>query len=277
MTAVAGDDEREHALAVVGALLALDRDAVATGTSAARILGIPLLGRPHANLALATEEAAACGRREDYVLRRATLPPRHRTVRHGVAITSAARTVVDLARERGFVHGVVAADAALHRGLVSPSELDRMLRDCRGWPGLDRARRAVAFADAACESVLESVSRIAIHQQELPAPRTQVVLGDAYGPIGRVDFLWEHAGVIGEADGLTKYLAPARAGEASTPGRTTRDIVRAEKRREEQLADLGYEVVRWGWEDATNPPRLAHRLRAAFARGLERRRGRVAS
>lgn len=84
-----------------------------------------------------------------------------------------------------------------------------------------------------------------------------------------MDFLWEDAPVIGEADGLAKYRP--------TDWRTTRDIVRAEKRREERLADLGYEVVRWGWEDANDPPRLAHRLRAAFARGLERRRGRLAN
>lgn len=34
------------------------------------------------------------------------------------------------------------------------------------------------------------------------------------------------------------------------------------------------EVVRWGWEDANDPIRLGQRLRAAFARGAERRRGR---
>lgn len=84
-----------------------------------------------------------------------------------------------------------------------------------------------------------------------------------------MDFLWDDAAVIGEADGIAKYHP--------TGWQTTRDIVRAEKRREERLADLGYEIVRWGWEDANDPPRLAHRLRAAFARGIERRQGRRAS
>lgn len=269
LAAVAGDDEREHALAVAGALLTVNRDAVAAGASAARILALPLLGPPPSELVLASEDATASGQRDGYVLRSTTLPRGHSAFRHGVAITSAARTVVDLARESGFAQGVVAADAALHRGQVSPSQLAHVLVDCHGWPGIDRARRAVDFADTACESPLESVSRVAIHLQGLPAPRTQVVLGAPDGPIGRVDFLWEDARVIGEADGLAKYRP--------TDWRTTRDIVRAEKRREERLADLGYEVVRWGWEDANNPLQLAHRLRAAFARGLERRRGRLAN
>lgn len=263
----AGDDEREHALAVSGALLALNCDAVATGTSAARILGLPLLSPTPTDIVLAAESAT--GHRDDYVLRTTALPPQHRANCHGVPVTSPARTAVDLARERGFAHGVVAADAALHIGLTSPGQLAQVLRDCRGWPRVDRARRAVTFADVACESALESLSRVAFHQQGLPIPRTQVTLGDTAGPIGRVDFLWDDAGVIGEADGLAKYRA--------TDLHTTRRILRVEKRREERLTDLGYEVIRWGWEDATNPPRLARRIHAALNRGLERQRGRLAS
>lgn len=79
------------------------------------------------------------------------------------------------------------------------------------------------------------------------------------------DFLWDEVRVIGEADGLAKYQPDGV--------RTTREIVRAEKRREERLTDAGYEIVRWGWQDANDPPRLARRLRAAFARGAQRQRG----
>lgn len=121
LAGVAGDDEREHALAVAGGLLTVHRNAVAAGTSAARILALPLLDPPPSDLVLASEDATASGQRDGYVLRSTTLPRGHCAFRHGVAITSAARTVVDLARESGFSQGVVAADAALHRGQVSPS------------------------------------------------------------------------------------------------------------------------------------------------------------
>ena len=41
--------------------------------------------------------------------------------------------------------------------------------------------------------------------------------------------------------------------------------------REQYLADLGMEFVRFGWEDAVRAPaKLATRLRAAFARGSRR-------
>lgn len=268
LAAAAGDDAREHALTMSAALLSFGRDAVAAGTSAARILALPLLGRPMYDVVLACNDDTVSGRRDGYVVRSAALPKSHRTMHHDVPVTSPARTVVDLARENSFAAGVVAADAALHRG-VAPQRLADVLVDCVGWPGVDQARRVIAFADPACESVLESVSRVAMHNQGLPPPRTQVPLGDATGFVARVDFLWEHVSVIGEADGLGKYK--------TTGWHTTCDIVRAEKRREERLADLGFEVVRWGWQDATNPPRLAQRLKAAFARGAERQRGRLAS
>lgn len=166
------------------------------------------------------------------------------------------------------IRSVVSADSALRNGIVSAAALAAVLDDCHGWPRIGMARRAIELADPKSESVLESVSRVGMHEQGLPKPSTQVVICDTDGPFARADFLWEEVNVIGEADGLGKYEPDG--------WQSTRDIVRAEKRREERLADAGFEIVRWGWEDARNPPRLAHRLRAAFARGLQRMRGRLA-
>lgn len=260
---------RRHALDVAALLLSLDYDAVAAGASAVRIWNLDTLQPPADEVVVATDQPGIVSRRRgDYVVHAATLPPAHRAHRHGVAVTSAARTVVDIARTSRFVDGVVVADSALHRRLTTPRELTAILADCAGWPGIARARRVVAFADAASESALESISRVAMAQQGVPAPRTQVTLGDHIGFGARVDFLWPEQKVIGEADGLGKYEASG--------GRSTREIVRAEKRREERLADAGYEIIRWGWEDARRPGRLGFRLRAALARGAERQRGRLA-
>lgn len=262
----AADDARRHAIGVAGLLLALDFDAIAGGESAARNWGLETLNPPGPELVVVTDDAAvAARRRAGYVVRVADLAAHHRAVRHGVPVTSPARTVVDLARACPFADGVVVVDSVLRGGLATVRELDQVLAECRGWLGIERARRVVAFADPESESVLESLSRAAMHQQGLPRPRTQVVIEDDRGPCGRVDFLWDDVRVIGEADGLAKYAGDGR--------RTTREIVRAEKRREERLVDAGYEIVRWGWEDARNPPRLAQRLRAAFARGAARMRG----
>ncbi|WP_051399891.1 type IV toxin-antitoxin system AbiEi family antitoxin domain-containing protein [Haloechinothrix halophila] len=266
LTAVAGCAERRHALDVAAVRLVLGLDAVAGGESAARILGLDLLNPATSEPVLVTDTAVRGTHRNGYVLRTAALPGNHRAIRHGVPITSAARTAVDLARTRSFAEGVVVADSALRQGLVTVDQLRDVTIDCWTWSGIARARQVVDFADPRAESVLESLSRVAIHAQNLPAPRTQVTLGDAAGPRCRVDFLWDDVRVVGEADGLGKYEPGG--------GRRTRDILRAEKRREEWLSDAGYEVVRWGWEDANDPSRLARRLQAAFTRGAERQRGR---
>ncbi|MEA5154178.1 MAG: hypothetical protein VB059_05235, partial [Raineyella sp.] len=52
-----------------------------------------------------------------------------------------------------------------------------------------------------------------------------------------------------------------------TGGRDGWKVIYAEKRREEALRALGWEVVRWGWEDLNDPAALAARIRAAQRRG----------
>jgi very-short-patch-repair endonuclease len=257
----AADDRRAHALRVAALLAVLDCDAVACGMSAARIWGLDVLGSWPAELAVATSAPVAYKRRDGYVLRPTLLPGHHRAQRYGVAVTSVERTVVDVARTAPSLRSaVVVTDSALRERLTTVDRLREAVAESRGTVGVRQAVEAVRLADPASESVLESVSRVGMHLQGLPPPRTQVVIGAA-----RVDFLWEEFGVVGEADGLGKYTGDR--------WRTTADVVRAEKRREERLFDLGYEVVRWGWEEAMAEAILARRLRAAFERGAARKRG----
>lgn len=265
---VAAHPERRHALDVAALLLTLRYDAVGGGSSAAQVWGLDSLREYSSGLVVITDDEDVHTRhRRDVLVRRATLPAHHRHERFGARVTSAARTAVDLARDARFAEGVVLIDSALRKERTSLSQLYRVLDDCDGWPHIDRARRAVLFADPKAESALESVSRVAMHQEGVPAPRTQVVLGDERGILARVDFLWDGVKVIGEADGLAKYRPDDRC--------STLDVVRAEKRREEMLIDAGYEIVRWGWREANDPPRLKRKLLAALARGAQRQQGRA--
>ncbi len=68
-----------------------------------------------------------------------------------------------------------------------------------------------------------------------PLPVMQQELRDEHGLIGRVDFSWPQAHLVGEADGRLKY--------------DTRQAVYAEKRREDRLRMRGYGVIRWGWTE----------------------------
>lgn len=250
---VGGDLTELHRLLLRGSGLRLPQEAFVSHESAAVLHGLALLGAPP-RLALVTRPKAPARtpdrtpNTKTYV---AGLVDEDRDEVCGLPVTTAARTVVDLARRRSFRGGVVTADAALRAG-VAPSELAAVLRRCAGWPGIRRARDVVGFADGRAESVLESIARVAFREMDLPAPRLQVMLGGGR-PVGRVDFYWDGHGTVGEADGRVKYEEP--------------DDVWDEKRRQDALRDLGLEVVRITWADVTRGrDELRHRILGAFAR-----------
>ncbi len=172
------------------------------------------------------------------VERAAAVPPQHRTTIHGLPVTTVARTVVDLARHRSYNDAVVLTDAVLHEGKTNTRELIAVRDACACWPGSRRATRVLDFANGAAESPLESLSRLAFARLGLPAATLQAVIRCSDGARYRADFLWAHWHVIGEADGRVKYQ---RA-----------DDLWREKRREDRLREMGFEVVRWTWDDIAN-------------------------
>jgi hypothetical protein len=262
-TAAAGD------LLVARGRAALERfdgPVVLSHASAAAVHDLPTWGLPSDRVFL-TRAAASGGRRTGLTHVRTAPLPADDVVRVGDAVvTSVARTVTDLARTVGFEVGVVVADAALHVGLVTTAELVDAVAGAAGWPGVGRARRAVAFADARSESVGESRSRVALARVGVPAPQLQHVVRTRSGArLGRVDFVWEERRTIGEFDGLVKYRREREDDE--DPG----DVVTAEKLREDALRTEGYEVVRWVWSELYRFEQVRRRLEQAFARAARRR------
>ena len=240
------------ALQVAAARVVSRVDLVATGSTAALVHGLPLLGPRPQRLHLSERKlerprhhgASTTLRAEEVV-----------TVR-GVPVTSLARTAVDVARDRPYAAGVVTADAVLARG-VPREVLEAVLVGRDRWAGARRARQVVAFADGRSESALESVGRVSIAEQGLPRPQLQVVLSDEHGPFARVDQYFEEHRTVAEADGALKYLTP-------------RDLFE-EKRREDRIRDSGDEVVRYTWDEALRRPQvLAARLWRAFERSARR-------
>ena len=185
----------EHAIRVAGALAVAGSDAVASHHSAAIIHGLDLLGyRPDGTVAMTRPPGGTRKGRSGVHLHLAALPAGHVVTRRGLPVTSVGRTVVDLARASSFRAGVVAADSALRSGQVSKADLDLCITACAGWPGIQDARRAAAFADGRAESVLESISRVVFDELGLPPPDLQAWVGDENEIIGRVDFLWRATG-----------------------------------------------------------------------------------
>jgi len=90
----------------------------------------------------------------------------------------------------------------------------------------------------------------------LPAPELQVPFSDRAGRIGVVDFWWPDHQLIGEFDGVSKYVR-----DEFTGGRDPAEVVVAEKVREDRLRALGPGVARWGWSVAWAPYMLQAQLR----------------
>jgi hypothetical protein len=189
-------------------------------------------------------------------LHRATLSESDVVLLEGYRVTAPARTVMDVAREFGVPAGVVAADFALHTGLVSAQDLHAAYEQCQGWPGRTAARITLLSADGLAESPLESLSRLRMAGAAVPPPKSQQEICDLDGRfLGRCDFYWDEFGVFGEVDGAMKY--------ADDP-----DAVRAaERARQELLEGTGLVGVRWGWPDLFSFDAVVRRLAIAFARG----------
>lgn len=228
---------------------ALKLDAVVSHETAAALWGIPTLGRAGPIHLTRSRRCQGTARYEGVLVHHARLPDGHITVHNGVRITSPARTVADIARNRQFRAGVVAGDAALRLRRCSRDDFRAVALACSGWPGVARARRVLEFADERAGSPLESISRVAFHDYGLPRPILQATIGG----YERADFLWETVRVIGEADGMGKYTSP--------------EVLRSEKVREENFVEMGFTVFRWTWEDAyRRPDALAHRALGILVR-----------
>ena len=131
-------------------------------------------------------------------------------------MTTVARTVADLCRTTPFEQAAVVGDSALTNRDLSHDAIVGALEYAAGRPGHPAALRALAFLDGRSESVGESRSRVALDALALPIPELQASLLDPDGLLlGRVDFLFADAGVVGEFEGQVRQVPSQRPG----PGR----------------------------------------------------------
>ena len=176
-----------------------------------------------------------------------------------VQATSGPRAVVEAIRFTSFPIAVSVVDAALRENVATPPLLSGALELFVDRPGIGTATRAVQFADRRSESVGESRLRVLLADLGLPAPVLQAEIRTADGVfVARVDFLIELWRLVIEFDGALKY------------GGVGAEALIAEKRREDRLRDLGYEVVRATWADLIRPTELDGRIRRAIARSTRR-------
>ncbi len=197
-------------------------------------------------VALTVPLGARATRRRTVAWHTRALPPGHVTRdKDGYALTTLARTAVDLAAGLELPEALVIVDHAARLILASfmsgePRRKDYVnarlvgatrheLRQAVGRS--DRGlTRAIALAEPCRESAAESFMTGHIVLAGLPMPLFQAAIPTRLGTF-YPDFYWPSARLIGECDGAVKYTDP-------------QEILR-EKQREECLRDDAYRFVRW--------------------------------
>jgi len=177
--------------------------------------------------------------------------PDERTTRHGIPLTTVARTIIDLATTLS-PHALEQVVAEAHRrNLAKRAELQALLDRYPKRAGTAALRRLLngdrppAFLRSEAERRLLAL----IRRARLPAPETNATLGDF-----EIDFLWREERLVVEVDGGAFHSA--------LPDR------RRDQRKDAALVAAGYTVVRIGWHQITEEPEATVAL---IARVLERR------
>lgn len=122
----------------------------------------------------------------------------------------------------------------------------------------NRVLHVINFASDLSGSAGESLSRAKMHEMGFPAPVLQEKFRLDNGTDAFVDFWFKKQRIVGEFDGLGKYLRADWGG-----GLSLQERIIAEKKREDQIRAQGVTFVRWGWDEMKNREQLARILRRA--------------
>lgn len=177
-------------------------------------------------------------------LRRRDLDPLDREVRHGLPVTSAGLTALEVAAE--LTDGAAFLDRVLQRGLPFPDLLAAHDRNI-GAVGMPRAR--LLLVEAADRADSRAERRLIGHLRK--AGIAGYVCGMPFGP-WFVDLAFPDARLAVEIDGWAFHSDPER--------------FRNDRRKQNALVTAGWTVLRFTWRDIRDTPaevvaRIRHALR----------------
>jgi len=219
----------------MAALLACGQEAILSHRAAAGVWELPVAAFRKVEVSVIGREPAS--RPGVRVYRVRALDPRDRRKHAGLALTSPARTLLDLGSvltPRGLEQAVAEARA---RRLVSTTELHAVLarapakRGAAALRALLRREAGPALTRSAAEELLLAIVRAA----RLPSPETNVMVG-AY----EVDFLWREQRLVVEVDGYAFHSSPAS--------------FERDRRRDADLQDADFRVRRVTWRQLSEDP-----------------------
>ena len=246
-----------HYYRTAGALLARP-EAKASHVSAAVIHGLPLFRPDLARIHLDVPDAHSLGQRSSAHLHLARSPDTVRVA--GLPVTGIAATIIDCARSQTRETAVVMADSALHRRLVTASQLQEATDSCGTAWGISRARNVVRLADGRSESAGESRSRLICLDAGISVT-PQVEVRDERGYVlARMDLGVDGLPMGIEFDGKGKYR------DYVDPDSDPDEKYWQEKVRKELIEDYGRILVPVYWKMLDRTDLVLARVRRGMTR-----------
>lgn len=224
--------------------------AVLIGKPAALIHGIPTISRPTDYPAVLPSGSVPQQSKGHFFAYKAARLHGQTTTVHGIKLTSLERTAIDMARLHGFEEGLVAADYV--RAQVGRRRMQDTLGALGRVKGVATARAVVAAAVVDSESPWESYARALLLRAGINV-RTQYIVGKYRADLAIDGWL------LIEIDGDVKYQdKPVEA-------------IRAEHRRQKELLNMGYVVLRFSPEELrARPEEFVATVRRMLAMGPRR-------
>lgn len=194
--------------------------------------------------------------RERLTVHRAALPPDEVMTKHGIPVTTPARTLLDLAPLLSDQRLERAATEAEIRRLTSPTSLEALLVRYPGRPGTPKITsllEAARIGQAVTKSDLEDRFLAFLDTERLPRPIVNAPIAIDLPHDPEVDFLWPHARLVVEVDGYATHA--------------TRHAFEQDRARDRALQVAGYKVLGITRRQLeTKPSEIARQLRSTLTR-----------
>ncbi|MFM6848224.1 MAG: hypothetical protein ACKOVB_03870 [Terrabacter sp.] len=261
------DDRDRHRLRLAALLQQYADRAVASDASALLLLDLPTYEPDWSVVHLLRTRPtgarrAKAHRKADLVVRPALQHPEAHRLAPGTRAVHPALAVA-LAGLTDPCAFLVPADAAVRQRFVTVDDLRLAAEVIGRRPGIERVRAAVSHCDARHESPGETVAAWVLHHLGFrTVPQFAVPGTEPFTPGGRgyrADLGIVGTRVLVEFDGRSKYASAQDLWD--------------EKRREDRIRSLEWEVVRVTWADLQRPERVRALVEAAIRRAATRRAG----
>jgi hypothetical protein len=251
------DEVDRHRVRARAVLKTAHPSAVLTHVSSVLEHGAPVWGVDLAEVHV-TRTDGKRGRREAGVVHHhGSLHESEVEVVHGVPVSRAGRSAIELTTMASVESSLVSLNWMLHHEVTTRAELEDLVVRCRHWPGSLRSDLVIRLADGRNAWPGEARTSHLLWHEHVPAPEPQFEIYVDGHLIGVVDFAWPGYKVFVEFDGRIKYLRLRR------PGESLEDVILREKRREETICRLtGWVCIRITWEDLSRPATTARRIRS---------------